>query len=203
MGKPVFYIGGAIGEGQNTAEAVGRFTRENPGPVLLEVNSFGGVASEGAAIMALLQTHGQVTVHVMGVALSAASLLVMGASDIAVHSAAMMMLHDPENLVFGDAEALREEADILDRIAETYAEAYSTATGHPLARIRSWMRAETWMTAEEAVALHFADRLLEAPVRGKPVAAFDYTKFRAAPAKLLKMTARQGWAMPAPIEGAA
>lgn len=202
MSEPVFYIGGAIGEGQNTAEALGLFIRENPGPVLVEVNSFGGIASEGAAMLAQLQAHGRVTVHILGVAASAASLMVMGASRIAIHSAAMMMLHDPANLVFGDAEALREEAEILDRIAETYAEAYSRATGHPLARIRAWMKQETWMTAEEAVALHFADELLEAPVRGKPVAAFDYTKFKAAPAKLLKMTARQGWAV-AQVQGAA
>lgn len=189
------HIHGPIGEGQNTPPAIDAFLTAHVGqPVVIIVNSYGGLAGDGAAIMALLQRHGQVRAEVMGVAASAASLLVMGAAEIAMHTAAVMMIHEPANLAWGTAEDLRREAANLDKLAEVYGNAYAQATGQPVARIRAWMAAETWMTAEEAQALNFCDHVFGEASAPEPVAAFDYSRFRAAPPELLHLASREGWA---------
>lgn len=192
----ILHIHGPIGEGENTALAVGDFLSVNIGvPVTLVVNSYGGIASDGAAMMALIEQHGQVRAEVIGVAASAASLMIMGAAEIAIHAAAQLMIHEPSNLAWGTANDLRREAENLDKLTETYAAAYSRATGHPVARIRAWMAAETWMTAEEAIALNFADQIFGETEAAKPeaVAAFDYTRFRNPPAALVDIATRKGW----------
>jgi len=184
---PTLHIHGPIGEGENTPPRVAAFLDANAGrPVCVVVNSFGGIASDGAAIMALLEQHGQVRAEVMGVAASAASLLIMGAAQIAMHSAAHLMIHEPSNLAWGTAEDLRREAAHLDKLTHTYAAAYSKATGQPIARIRAWMAAETWLTAEEARVLHFCDEAFGDVHAAEPVAAFDYTRFKAPPPELLR-----------------
>nr|WP_272929444.1 ATP-dependent Clp protease proteolytic subunit [Rhodovulum sulfidophilum] len=96
---------------------------------------------------------------------------------------------------WGTADDLRREAGMLDKISETYAQAYARATGHPVERIRAWMAAETWMTADEALALNFCDGLFgddDAP-QSEPVAAFDYTRFKAPPPELVRLAVRNGW----------
>ena len=199
--KPDFQVAGVIGEGDATALALGRCLDALPGqPVRITVNSPGGLASEGAAMLALIEDHGSVHVEVMGIAASAASLLLVGASRIAMHSAALMMIHDPGALVFGTAAVLREEARTLDKMAEVYASAYARHTGHPIARIRAWMEAETWLSAADALALNFCDEVTGVGERAKAVAHFDYTRFKAAPARLINLSrkhARQA-AAPAP-----
>ncbi|WP_240200146.1 head maturation protease, ClpP-related [Paracoccus methylovorus] len=184
-----------LGEGENTATALGAFLEQHAGePVRVTVNSFGGHAAEGAAMMALIGQHGTVRAEVLGIAASAASLLLMEAAHIAMHSAALLMIHNPAALAFGTADELRGEATTLDKIADTYAAAYSRCTGHPLSRIRAWMDAESWMNAEEALALNFCDEITGEGERAKAVAAFDYTRFKSAPAQLLRRAARNGWA---------
>jgi len=194
---PTVHLHGPVGEGDNTPERIGAFLAENAGvPVVLMVNSYGGIASDGAAIMAQLERHGQVRADVVGVAASAASLLLMGAAEISMHTAAHLMIHEPSNLAWGTAEDLRREANFLDKITDTYAQAYSRATGHPVERILAWMRAETWMTAEEALALNFCDTTFgdEEFSKSEPVAAFDYTRFKAPPAELVRVAVKEGWA---------
>jgi len=194
--NPILHIHGPIGDGDNTPPMIGAFLTENAGaPVTLMVNSFGGIASDGAAILALIEAHGQVRAEVIGVAASAASLMIMGAAQIAIHMAAHLMIHEPSNLAWGTAEDLRREAETLDKLSETYAAAYSRATGHPVERIRAWMAAETWMTADEALALDFADEVFgdEAVSQSEPVAAFDYSRFRKPPTELVDLAARKGW----------
>lgn len=189
-----FHINGAIGEGENTASALGAFLEQHAGqPVRVTVNSFGGYAAEGAAMMALIGQHGSVRADVLGIAASAASLLVMEAAHIAMHSAALLMIHNPAALAFGTADDLRDEATTLDKMAETYAAAYSRCTGHPMSRIRTWMDAETWMNPQEALALNFCDEIIGEGERAKSVAAFDYARFSDAPDKLLRLALRRGW----------
>lgn len=192
-----FDIEGVIGMEQATPGALGRFLSENPGPVILAINSAGGDAMAGAAMMAEVERHGRVTVQVQGIAASAATLLVVAAHEVVMHQAAMLMIHEPYALADGTADAHRSAADALDKMARTYAEAYARHTGHSVERLLAWMKAETWMTAEEAVALRFADRI-EAQAPPPPLAAFDYTRFRAAPAELVQAAHKNGWAAGSP-----
>ena len=177
-----FYLSGVIGDDGATPDDLARHLDANPGQTTIIVNSPGGSAFDGAAMLAHLQAHGNATCRVVGIAASAASLVVMGAKRIVMHPSAHLMIHNPAAAVFGPAEALRDEADILDKLAGTYAQAYASATGHPVARVAAWMDAETWLTAEEALALHFCDEIEGEGSRGKAVAAFDYGRFpRSAP----------------------
>lgn len=199
MTLPRLIIEGDITE--ETPGLVRAFLGDSPGKVVIEANSCGGEATAGAAGMALLERRAKdVTVRIIGVAASSASLLVMGAGRIIMHRAAHMMIHEPWAGVVGTADEMRKVGDDLEKISRTYAECYARATGHPVARIMAWMRAETWMTAEEALALNFCDEIEEAG-EARPVARFDYGRFRHPPPGLLRLAQANGWAAAPPDAG--
>lgn len=194
---PRFDIEGTIGEGNATPAALGQFLAANERAATICINSPGGSASDGAAMMAEVESHGAVTVRVRGVAASAATLPMIAAAKVIIHPAAMVMIHEPYAWADGTADAHRSAADALDKMSQTYAAAYARHTGHPVARILGWMKEETWLTADEAVELRFADEIEEG---GAPVAcaAFDYRKFRHAPKNLVRMAMENGWAAGTP-----
>lgn len=174
---------GYVGEDAFTQTGVGDFLAAHLGqPVTLLVNSPGGCAFTGAGVMASIERHGKVTAQVYGLAASAASLAIMGAARIVMHNAAHLMIHDPASLSIGAAETHRKAAETLEKVAATYARAYARATGHPIERITEWMKVETWLTAEEAVALHFADEIAGGEVRACAMpSGFDLNAFKHTP----------------------
>lgn len=191
-----FELNGDIETG--AASRLAGFLAANPDTVTLFINSPGGDALEGAALMAEVERHGAVTVHVQGVAASAATLPMVAAKEVVLHPAAMVMIHEPSAWGGGTADELRDTAAALDKMSATYAAAYARHTGHPVARIAAWMKAETWLTAEEAVELRFADRI-EAAKAPQMVAAYDYTKFRQPPDALVRLARKNGWATGSPV----
>lgn len=191
MTLPHYYIDGDILPG--AAVALSEFLAKHSGPVTVYINSPGGVASEGAAMMAAIAAHGGVTVRVRGVAASAATLPMVAAHRALIDPAAMVMIHEPSALAEGTADGHRAAAGALDKITSTYARAYAHHTGHPVETILAWMHAETWMTAEEAVALRFADALDDTAEAPQIAARADYTRFKAAPEALRRLAARHGW----------
>ena len=196
--RPRFDIHGEIGTDANTSAQLGAFLRDNPGEVALHINSVGGDAMEGAALAAEVERHGKVTAFVQGIAASAATLPMVAAKQINMHPAAMLMIHEPAALLGGTADDHRSAAAALTKMALTYAQAYSRHTGHPVKRLLAWMKEETWLTAEEAVELNFCDRIEAFEGAAPMVAAFDYTKFRAAPGQLVRLAVKNGWAAGTP-----
>lgn len=183
-------------EGFTYAQVVRSLARLNGADVLIRVNSGGGYATEGAAIMAALQAYpGKVTARIEGVAASAASLLVMGADEIEMAPGALMMVHEPSGLTLGDADDHRQAALKLDKLADTYAAAYAARSGRPVEEVRKLMRAETWMNGQEAVKLGFADRVLaEDEEEAAPaIAAFDFRIYARAPQELRRLADERGW----------
>ncbi|MEO0681109.1 MAG: head maturation protease, ClpP-related [Pseudomonadota bacterium] len=177
------------------------YLSENAGePVRLIVNSGGGFAHEGAAMAASIRRHGQVVAEVRGIAASAASLLVVAAQTVEMDRAAVMMIHEPAGFTMGPADAHRKTAEDLDRLSAVYAADYAAASGQSAARVAAWMKDETWFSADDAVALGFADRVSEGPAP-EPVARFDYTQFRRAPAELVTLARAKGWATAKEPEG--
>ena len=195
---PRFDIQGEIGADANTSAQLGTFLRANPGDVSIYINSVGGDAMEGAALMAEVERHGKVTAFVQGIAASAATLPMVAARQIVMHPSAMLMIHEPAAMLGGTADEHRSAADALSKMAQTYATAYSRHTGHPVKRVLAWMKSETWLTAEEALELNFCDRIEDFGDAAAMVAAFDYTKFRAAPEQLLRIALKNGWAAGTP-----
>ncbi|WP_412506472.1 head maturation protease, ClpP-related [Roseovarius sp. SYSU LYC5161] len=156
-------IEGIIGEDATAAGVAHVLEREGTAPEVI-VNSPGGSATEGAAIYAELRAYAApVTILVRGIAASAASLLVMAGDTITIAPAASMMLHDPAAITIGNAAAHRASLAMLEELSEIYAATYAEASGQPVELVRQWMRAESWLSPKDAVALGFADTIEPEP----------------------------------------
>lgn len=191
----VFRIEGFVGEGRNTAAAVATFLLENPAKAEIVINSPGGDAFEGSAILAEIERHGRVSVRIEGVAASAASLIAVGGASIVMHAAAVMMIHEPASISWGSSGVHRKSAEVMEKLTDIYARAYSRATGNPLELVKQWMADETWLDASEAVALNFADQVERKARQDAPTAAmFNYTKFKDPPALFVELVNKHGWA---------
>jgi len=124
------------------------------------INSPGGDVFAGQAIYSMLRRHSATKlVYVDGLAASAASLVAMAGDRIVMPRNAMMMIHNPWTWAAGDANTLRAIADDLDKIRESLVAVYEDRTGLERERIIEMLDAETWLTAEEAVALGFATEI--------------------------------------------
>jgi ATP-dependent protease ClpP protease subunit len=139
--------------------------------IKLAINSPGGAVFDALAIYNALRQHpAAVEVTIMGVAASAASVIAMAGDTIVMPENAFMMIHNPLNLAYGNADDLREMADVLDKIGASLIGIYAKRTGMPEDEIKALLDAETWLNAEEAVLKGFADEL---QAELKVAAAFD------------------------------
>ena len=126
--------------------------------IIVDLNSMGGEAHEGLGIMNLLRAHkASVEVHVLGFALSAASIIAMGADRIVMHGGSLMMIHNAATGLHGDAASMRKAAEILDKLSGELAGIYARRSGQPVEEIVAQMNEETWFTAAEAVEAGLAD----------------------------------------------
>jgi ATP-dependent Clp protease, protease subunit len=141
------------------------------GPVAeltVRINSPGGSVFDGVAIYNALKRHdAAVTVWIDGIAASIASMIAMAGDEVVMPENAMLVLHDPSGLVAGTASDMRAMADALDRMESGMVAAYRDKSGRDDSEIEALMQAETWLSAQEAVALGLADRV-EEPVRMAP-----------------------------------
>jgi ATP-dependent protease ClpP protease subunit len=130
-------------------------------PVIAAFNSIGGDLFDGLAMHNALRRLGErCTGRVDALAASAASVAVCGAHRVVIAANAMMMIHNPWTYASGDAEDFRKVADALDQTVEAIIAAYkSKATEIDEAELRRLVDAETWLTANEAVALGLADEV--------------------------------------------
>lgn len=130
------------------------------GEITIRLNSIGGHVNAGEQIRAMLAAHpGGCRIIVEGIAASAASLILMAASDRVMSAGSHIMIHDPSGVIFGNEDAARRHADQLAVIATTYAAVYAAASGKSTEEVRQLMKAETWFGPEAAVAEGFADRV--------------------------------------------
>ncbi|MFE1205648.1 head maturation protease, ClpP-related [Streptomyces sp. NPDC058762] len=135
--------------------------------ILLRVNSPGGQVYEGIAIANALRSHpASVTVQVDGIAASIASVIAMAGDRVRMMPNAMIMVHDASGLTVGNAADHRDTAELLDKISGNIADAYAARAGGTRDEWRQVMVAETWYTAEEAVAAGLADEVVPTPKRG-------------------------------------
>lgn len=125
--------------------------------VTCRINSVGGSAFGGVALYNILSSHpGAVTCVVEGLAASAASLVAMAGTTL-MGRGSMMMIHSPSTVAMGNAEELRKTADVLDKVQSALTSIYTAKTGKSADEVNGLLDAETWMTAEEAVAAGFAN----------------------------------------------
>lgn len=133
------------------------------GPVAIRMNCPGGdVFGAKAMAQAMREYSGEITVHVDGYAASAATFLTSVADKTVVAPGAMLMIHKAWTIELGNADDFRATAELLDKIDGTIADTYEAAAtrrGKDLADFAQLMKAETWLTADEAIELGLADEL--------------------------------------------
>lgn len=127
------------------------------------INSPGGQVFSALAINGLLSQHkGKVTIHVAGLAASAATIITsLKNAKCVIDKGSMLMIHNPSSAVAGTSDDMKHEAEVLEKSAQSIRNIYQEKTGLEEKKIKALMDAETWLTAEEAVELGFADELNE------------------------------------------
>jgi len=127
-------------------------------PVTVEINSPGGDVFEGLAIYNLLREHpAKVTVKVMGLAASAASIIAMVGDEIVMGAGSFMMIHNAWVCACGNQNDLRAVVEKLEPIDAALADIYAARTGIDQDEIMSLLAAETWLNARDAVEQSFAN----------------------------------------------
>ena len=150
-----------------TATSVSKRLKEigSDNPVEVLINSGGGDMFEGLAIYNLLKEHkGQVTIKVVGLAASAASVIAMAGDVRKVAKSSFFMIHNAWINARGDRNDFLEFHDYLAPFDAAMGELYKDGSGQKLADIVEWMNKETWFNGSEAVAKGFATELLEEEV---------------------------------------
>lgn len=127
----------------------------------IHVNSNGGSVFEGFAIYNLIKNHSaKVTMHVEGIAASAASTILMAGDKIVMAQNAYIMIHDPSSYAWGNSADLRKTADMLDNIKEQVVAVYASRSGKKTEEeFAQLMADETWFTASQAVEAGLADEI--------------------------------------------
>lgn len=132
----------------------------NVDEVVVRINSPGGSVFAGLAIYQYLKDHkASVTVKVDGLAASAASVIMMAGDKIIMGTGAMVMAHNPWTIAMGEAKDFRDTADMLDKTQASIISVYKERTGKSEEDLKAMMDATTWMTADDAVSLGFADEV--------------------------------------------
>ncbi len=132
-------------------------------PVEVQVNSPGGDMFEGIAIFNVLREHPKdVTVKVMGMAASAASIIAMAGDRIEIGAASFLMIHNCWVLAIGNRHDMRETSEWLEPFDQAMVDLYAARTGQKPADVAKWMDAETYMSGSQAIERGFADALLAA-----------------------------------------
>jgi ATP-dependent Clp protease protease subunit len=149
------------GEGVTAKRIAGALRALGKGPVTVNVNSPGGDMFEGLAIYNLLREHpGEVTVKVLGLAASAASIIAMSGDSVQIARAGFLMIHNCWVVAAGNRNDLREFADTLEPFDRAMADIYSARSGLDEKAVAKLMDAETWIGGSDAIEKGFADELL-------------------------------------------
>ena len=132
------------------------------GPLTVWINSPGGDCIAASQIYSMLIDYkNDVTVKVDGIAASAASVIAMAGTKVLLAPTALMMIHNPAMGVFGDHNDMDKAKAVLEDVKESIINAYSIKTGKSRALLSKLMESETWMNANKAIELGFADVILE------------------------------------------
>lgn len=167
-------IDGVIGQGEGEVSA--QMVREQlPGngtdPIAVKIHSEGGSVFEGFAIHDLFEQYkGPKSLSIESCAFSIASFIPMAFDTVDISSNGYMMLHNPYMAAEGDDEDFAKTSQRLAQLKETMVSAYAKRSGKSEDEIRAILKDETYLNAEQSVAMGFASRIAGKPVIGRPIA---------------------------------
>ena len=162
------------------------------GPVTVWLNSPGGDCIAASQIYSMLMDYpGEVTVKIDGIAASAASVIAMAGTKVLMAPTALIMIHNPATMAFGDHNDMKAAVKMLEEVKQSIINAYSIRTGLSDEELSRMMEAETWMNARKAIALGFADGMLEDSKRAvSDMAAFSFAQRATEDALKAKLVAK-------------
>lgn len=132
------------------------------GDITVWINSPGGDCVAAAQIYNMLMDYkGNVTIKIDGIAASAASVIAMAGNKVLVSPVSMMMIHNPATIAAGDTAEMQKAIAMLDEVKESIINAYEIKTGLSRAKLSHLMDAETWMDANSAIEMGFADEIMQ------------------------------------------
>ena len=161
------------------------------GKVTIWINSPGGDCVAASQIYSMLMDYpGEVTVKIDGVAASAASVIAMAGTKVLMAPTALMMIHNPATMAYGDHNEFQKAIEMLGEVKESIINAYELKTGQPRLKLSRLMESETWMNANKAVELGFADGILEDEKKTLEPLSFAYSEKTMNDTLMGKITAR-------------
>ena len=132
------------------------------GDITVWINSPGGDCVAAAQIYNMLMEYkGNITVKIDGIAASAASVIAMAGTKVLMSPVSMMMIHNPMTVAFGDSAEMQKAIEMLASVKDSIINAYEIKTGLSRTKLSHLMDAETWMDANKAVELGFADEIMQ------------------------------------------
>ncbi|MDE3797606.1 Clp protease ClpP [Sinorhizobium meliloti] len=150
-----------FGEGVTSKRISAALRAIGKNDVVVNINSPGGDYFEGLAIYNMLRDHpAKVTVKILGIAASAASVIAMAADDVQIARAGFLMIHNTWVATMGDRHQLRDVAAWLEPFDQTAVDIYAARTGIEEAELAKMLDRETWIGGSDAVDKGFADSLL-------------------------------------------
>ncbi|MCA1021800.1 head maturation protease, ClpP-related [Halobacillus litoralis] len=160
--ESTLYIYGPIGGfffSENNAQNIRRqLQNTKANKINVRINSPGGSAFEGVAIGSLLKSHkAEIVVHIDGMAASAASVIAMAGDKVIMPENTMLMIHRASTIEYGNAMAFEKTAKDLRKIDTSLAASYKKRFIGTSDELDQLLDDETFITAEEALALGLAD----------------------------------------------
>ncbi len=132
------------------------------GPITIWINSPGGDCIAASQIYSMLMDYkGDVTVKIDGIAASAASVIAMAGTKVVMAPTSLIMIHNPSTTAMGDHRDMAKAIELLEQVKESIINAYEIKTKQSRTVLSHLMEAETWMNANKAIELGFADEILE------------------------------------------
>lgn len=163
------------------------------GPITIWINSPGGDCIAASQIYAMLMDYpDEVTVKIDGIAASAASVIAMAGTKVLMAPTALMMIHNPATITMGDHEDMKRAIEMLNEVKESIINAYEIKTGVSRVKLSHLMDAETWMNANKAIELGFADEVLrDEKLPNTTISAYAFSRKAVATNLLNKMAEKE------------
>ena len=128
-------------------------------PLEVIINSGGGDVFTGSEIYSILKNHkGHVTVKIVGVCASSASMVAMAGDTVEMSPTGLFMIHNAMGWTFGNTQEHEKQIKSLEEANNSIAKAYQNKTGLPLSKIRELMKEETWFSCDKAIEYGFVDK---------------------------------------------
>lgn len=151
-----------------TRDSLMRILENTQGEANIMIESYGGNVFDGLALASLIARRPQTNTTVLGVAASIASIIAISGEVVAMDENSFMMIHNAWTFTAGEAEDLRKDADLLDKISDQLAEAYTNKIMSNKAgdrektkmQVVEMMKEETWLNANEALNLGLIDKIV-------------------------------------------